>query len=572
MVSGRTLGLKPAELKALEKLKTQRIAADEVVGQSLANRLASLSADINRRIGVLIDRRGRITDVAVGDAARIWVPEFGRVRAGTGRLRGLRWVITHVTGEALTRDDLTDLLRLRFDMVVSIEAKSEGEAELYVAHLTAQKVADHKYELWKPQKISQITLNFQEWIEELEADLARSAQPERTKSSGGPRAILAYVQGFGSRNSEAVFRELKELARTAGVEVVGEEVQKRQKLDPNFVFGRGRMEDLVIQALEMDVEMIVFGQELSPAQMRGLSKATELKIIDRTQLILDIFAQHAKTREGKLQVELAQMRYLLPRLQGRHTALSRLAGGIGGRGPGETKLETDRRRVNQRIHLLDQRIEKLAKQRLTQRRKRQRNQVPVVGIVGYTNAGKSTLLNTLTGSDVIAENQLFATLDPTTRRLRFPEEREVVLADTVGFIQDLPPDLIRAFRATLEELAESQLLIHVVDISDPDAVEQISAVTKTLDDLELSGIPVVPVLNKVDQPHNNILRSALRHRYDAVCVSAIDAESLRPLIGKIGEQLFELKGEAQEQSVNEVRRFNWEDWEKRQEDWSPLQD
>ena len=571
MVTGRILGLKPADLKALDKLKTQRIDPDEVMGRSLADRMASLSAELNRRIGVLIDRRGRVTDVAVGDASRIWVPEFGRVRAGSGRLRGLRWVITHVTGEALTRDDLTDLLRLRFDMVLSIEAQTEGDAEVHVAHLRAKKVADHKYEIWKPQRISQLKIDFQEWIEELENDLSRSAKSERTKASDGPRAILAYVQNFGARDSEAVFREMKELARTAGVEVVGEELQKRQKLDPNYVFGRGRMEDLVIQALEMDVEMIVFGQELSPAQMRGLSKATELKIIDRTQLILDIFAQHAKTREGKLQVELAQMRYLLPRLQGRHTALSRLAGGIGGRGPGETKLEIDRRRVNQRIHLLDQRIEQLAKQRLTQRRKRQRNKVPVVGIVGYTNAGKSTLLNTLTGSEVIAENQLFATLDPTTRRLRFPEEREVVLADTVGFIQDLPPDLVRAFRATLEELSESQLLIHVVDISDPDAMEQISAVTETLDELELSDIPVVPVLNKVDQPHDNILRSALRHRYNAVCVSATQSETLRPLIGKIGEQLFPDNDE-QDEGAEEIRRFSWKDWKKRREEWSPLQD
>lgn len=572
MVTGRTLGLKPAELKALEKLKTQRIAPDEVLSKSLAERLGSLSAEINRRIGVLIDRRGRVTHVAVGDASRIWVPEFGRVRAGSERLRGLRWVITHVTGEALTRDDLTDLMRLRFDMVISIEAMSGGEAEIQVAHLRAQKVEDHKYEIWKPQRISQIKVDFQVWVEELEAELNRAVQSSSKKRGAGPRAILAYVQGYGSRDGDSVFREMKELARTAGVEVVSEELQKRQHPDPNYVFGRGRMEDLVIQALEMDVEMIVFGQELSPAQMRGLSRATELKIIDRTQLILDIFAQHAKTREGKLQVELAQMRYLLPRLQGRHTALSRLAGGIGGRGPGETKLETDRRRVNQRIHLLDQRIEQLAKQRLTQRRRRQRNQVPVVGIVGYTNAGKSTLLNTLTGSEVIAENQLFATLDPTTRRLRFPQEKEIVLADTVGFIQDLPPDLVRAFRATLEELAESQLLIHVVDISDPDAMDQITAVTETLDALELSNIPVVPVLNKVDQPHDNILRAALRHRYNAVCVSAIDAESLRPLIGKIGEHLFELKGEAQEQDLDTIRPFNWDDWKKRNEEWSPLQD
>jgi GTP-binding protein HflX len=323
---------------------------------------------------------------------------------------------------------------------------------------------------------------------------------------------------------------------------------------------------MMFQALQLDVEVIVFGCNLSAAQMREISNTTELKVLDRTQLILDIFAQHAKTREGKLQVELAQLQYRLPRLAGRHSALSRLAGGIGGRGPGETKLEIDRRRVKDRINLLEKKINGLAKHRDLQRRRRRRSEVPVVGIVGYTNAGKSTLLNALTGSDVLVENKLFATLDPTTRRLRFPEEREIVLADTVGFIRDLPPELIRAFRATLEELGEAHLLLHVVDVSDPAAEEHMMAVMKTLCELGIQETPVQLILNKSDRPHDEDMAGMYRKREDALCVSALDSRTLVPLVRSIGARLFDRAGEKTSPLPSVREHFE----RAKKPEWSPI--
>ncbi len=536
-IFGRTLGLKPAELKALKRLRTRKTNPSDVVGLPLARNLASLSRDLNRRIGVLLDRRGRVTHISVGDATRIWVPEFGRVRAGKGRLRGLRWVVTYLRGEPLTRDDITDLVRLRFDLIASIEACDDGLPGLvHMAHVAPYgKGTETRVD---PCSIHDLDMDFSAWVAELEADLAQSMPVGTEHRAGGPRAILAYVDVPGELSAKTVMPELRELARTAGLQVVAEEVQRRKAVDHRYVFGSGRIQELNLRALQMDAEIIVFGRELSSTQMRSMSTVTELKVIDRTQLILDIFAQHAKTREGKLQVELAQLKYLLPRLTGRRDALSRLAGGIGGRGPGETQLEIDRRRAKDRINLLDKKINHLSRQRETRRRQRRKNAVPVVGIVGYTNAGKSTLLNALTGSDVVAEDKLFATLDPTTRRLRFPEEREIVLADTVGFIRELPPDLAKAFRATLEELGDADLLLHVVDISDPAVVEQMEAVMDTLKSLELGEIPSVIVLNKTDRSHDEELRSALEVQWSAVSMSAMDRGTLAPLVGRLSLALF----------------------------------
>ncbi len=539
-IFGRTLGLKPAELKALKRLRTRKANGSDVLGLPLARSLASLSRDLNRRIGVLLDRRGRITHISVGDATRIWVPEFGRVRAGQGRLRGLRWVVTYLRGEPLTRDDITDLVRLRFDLIASIEACDDGLPGLvHMAHVAPYGQGTET--CLEPCSIHDLTIDFPLWVAELEAELARS-MPVGTKTrAGGPRAILAYVDVPGGLSAKTVMPELRELARTAGLQVVAEEVQRRKAVDHRYVFGSGRIQELNLRALQMDAEIIVFGRELSSTQLRSMSTVTELKVIDRTQLILDIFAQHAKTSEGKLQVELAQLKYMLPRLTGRREALSRLAGGIGGRGPGETKLEIDRRRAKDRINLLDKKIDHLSRQRETRRRQRRKNAVPVVGIVGYTNAGKSTLLNALTGSDVVAEDKLFATLDPTTRRLRFPEEREIVLADTVGFIRELPPDLVKAFRATLEELGDANLLVHVVDISGPAVVEQMEAVMDTLKTLELGDIPSVIVLNKIDRSHDEDLRLALEVQWSAVSMSAMDRDTLAPLVGRISLALFGFK-------------------------------
>ena len=301
------------------------------------------------------------------------------------------------------------------------------------------------------------------------------------------------------------------------------------------------MEELLIRAMRLGADLIVFDTELSPTQVRSLSDATELKVIDRPQLILDIFAQRAQSSEGKLQVELAQLKYLLPRLmQGQNSAFSRLAGGIGGRGPGETKLETDRRRVRDKITHLEKQVEGLRKQRQQRRKGRLRKDVPIISLVGYTNAGKSTLLNTLTQSKVYAEKKMFATLDPTSRRLRLPIEQEVIINDTVGFIRDLPETLVAAFRATLEEIADSDLLIHVVDASSEQATAHIASVDKILTDLELNEIPRLIVLNKADLLDETSLEALQRQisldkGIESVSISAIQPKTLKPLVDKIGE-------------------------------------
>ena len=490
---------------------------------------------------MLLDRRGRVGAVAVGDASRIWVPEFGRMRAGTDRLRGLRWVATHVTGDdPLTRDDLIDLVRLRLDMSIALSVGEGGRPGLvHLAHVSPLGGDGDPYTFLEPCNLHDLDLDFRVFVSELEADLSRAVRAStKTAGDGAHRALLAYMQLPGEPQAESVLYELRELARTAGLTVVAEEVQRRQMADHRYVFGQGRLEEMMLRALQLEAEVVVFGQDLTPAQMRAISTATELKVIDRTQLILDIFAQHATSREGKLQVELAQLRYLLPRLHGRHTALSRLAGGIGGRGPGETKLEIDRRRVKDRIHNFEKKINELSKQRETRRRQRKRHDVPVVGIVGYTNAGKSSILNELTGSKVLAENKLFATLDPVSRRLRFPEEREIVIIDTVGFIRDLPPDLMHAFRSTLEEIGDANLLLHVVDVADPEAETQIREVVETLEALDLGDIPRLLVLNKSDLEHPEKWRAVLEERQGALAVSAMKKETLRPLIARMAVELF----------------------------------
>jgi GTP-binding protein HflX len=361
---------------------------------------------------------------------------------------------------------------------------------------------------------------------------------------GRDRAVVVHVvctsddgRGRGEpANPVARVAELRELCRTAGLQVLDVISQRRTQLDPRTLLGKGKLDEVVLRALQYDATVLVFDPELSPAQARTISDATTLKVIDRTMLILDIFAQHAKSRDGKMQVELAQLKYTLPRLIEKNTMMSRLTGGIGGRGPGETKLEINRRRARERITLLQRQIENLSSERHERRKLRQRRALPVVGIVGYTNAGKSTLLNTLTHSEVLVENKLFATLDPTSRRMRFPDERELIVTDTVGFIRDLPQDLVTAFRATLEELAQADLLLHVLDASDPAMAEQQRSVEKILFELELSDKPRLLVFNKIDRLDAEGF-AALPYDREAVALSAIEPESVRPLLLAIDEAL-----------------------------------
>jgi GTPase len=332
-------------------------------------------------------------------------------------------------------------------------------------------------------------------------------------------------------------RELERLAHTAGLTVVERVLQKRRELDGRTVMGEGKLEELVIRSMHLGADVMILDRELSPSQLRNIAEQTDMKVLDRTQLILDIFAQHAKSREGKLQVELAQLRYRMPRLQIMPTAMSRLTGGIGGRGPGETKLEINRRRAGERVTRLERELEELSQNRGTRRGKRGRSGIPVVSIVGYTNAGKSTLLNRMTNSDVLAEDKLFATLDPTTRRLRFPEQREIVLSDTVGFIEDLPKTLVKAFASTLEELAEADLLLHVLDASDADVEHHRVAVEQILTELELADTPQLLVWNKVDAAAASGV-DELVEQHGGFAISAQSGTGLAALLLEIERRLF----------------------------------
>ncbi|MDQ6786193.1 MAG: GTPase HflX [Acidobacteriota bacterium] len=549
-VTGFTQGLKQNQLRRIEKLSTRRVAPEQIVSPELARQLTEISHETGRQIGVLINRKGQVEYVMVGTAKRIEMPDFGRARVSDERFRGLRCIHTQLSGEKLTQDDLTDLALLRLDLMASIQVDRQTGLpnNVYSAHLvptTAEKLETESktlpYEFLQPTIPAHLNANFLSLINSLETEMARNRQTARHQKTNRDRVILVSVTTGQMSEAEESLAELEELALSAETVVLDKIIQRRPKIDSKTVLGQGKLEELLIRAMRLGADLIVFDRELSPAQVRSLSEATELKVIDRPQLILDIFAQRAQSSEGKLQVELAQLKYLLPRLvQGQNSAFSRLAGGIGGRGPGETKLETDRRRVRDKISHLERQVENLRTQRQQRRKERTRRRLPIISLVGYTNAGKSTLLNTLTDSHVYAEKKMFATLDPTSRRLRLPIEREIIINDTVGFIRDLPDTLVAAFRATLEEISDSDLLIHVVDASSPQANAQIESVEKILGSLELNRIPRLIVLNKSDLLDDDSLNALQRSLLfdkgsESVAISAIQSQTLKPLIEKIGE-------------------------------------
>jgi GTPase len=530
-VTGNTQGLKASEIKALERLYRRRVAPTDVVSPELATQLALLTAELHRQVGLLIDRRGAIQHVMVGDASKIVLPDFGRIRGGSGRFRGLRLVHTHLRGESLTRDDLTDLALLRLDAVAAITVDATGRPlKVFLAHMQPDGPA---IELPAESPHAPKT-NFIELIARVEQQFGRAHRVAAT-DRGKDRALLVHVDIGRSRDSDARVAELRELCRTAGVKVLDVIVQRRPEADPKYLVGRGKLDEILLRAMQLGAELVIFDPDLTPGQARAISDATEVKVIDRTMLILDIFAQHASSRDGKLQVELAQLRYTIPRLIEKNTMMSRLTGGIGGRGPGETKLEINRRRARDRIHLLEKRLDDLADDRRLRRRRRGERDVPVIAICGYTNAGKSTLLNSLTEGDALAADKLFATLDPISRRLRFPQEREVVITDTVGFIRDLPKELVAAFRATLEEMEDADLLVHVVDASDPDRDQHIRAVDEILSDLGLAEKPRIIVFNKADKIDETDADALARSGF---VVSALDRATFGPLLLAIERALW----------------------------------
>jgi len=413
-----------------------------------------------------------------------------------------------------------------------LEVRQDGSAgKLHIAHLVPENPTGDYWQIMKPAEPHLLTINFLSFIAELEDEFTKKQKIR--KIDAGERAILLRVEKNPLADAQASLDELAQLASSCGVEVFDAQIQYRPQPDPKFMAGRGKLAEVSLRATQIGANMLIFDHELTPAQMRSISDFTGLKILDRTQIILDIFARRAHTREGKIQVELAQLKYLLPRLAHRDDSLSRLAGGIGGVGPGETKLEIDRRRIRERISRLQKDLKAITKSRSERRGKRQKSGLPVISIVGYTNAGKSTLINTLTKSAVLVEDKLFATLDTKSARLRFPRDTEAIITDTVGFIRNLPAELLSAFRATLDELQEADMLLHVIDVSNNQFEDQIAAVEKILEELEINNKPAIRVFNKADRfPDKDLLKN-LSTRFDAIAISALDKTTLFALLEKI---------------------------------------
>ena len=545
---GNIGGLKASHIRKLGNLYRRRLPPQFLITFELARDIIRLSHDIRRQIGLLINRQGKIPYVIVGDHQKIVIPDISDYRVAPGRLRGLRCIHTHLDNEPLTTDDLTDLALLRLDIMAAITMTETGYFhKAHVGYILPKSPYGKPFQILNPLNPGDLNIECLELIRSLEAELAQVTSLHKG-DAGKERALLVSVTTAYRKTAMSSMEELEDLAISSNIEVVEKMLQLRRKINSKFLMGPGKLQELIVFALQKGATLIIFDQELNPSQIRSITDQIDLKVIDRTQLILDIFAQRAQTKEGKLQVELAQLKYLLPRLIAKNTAMSRLTGGIGGRGPGETKLEINRRRVRDRIKRLENDLELVRKQRKQQKSKRNKKDLPVISIIGYTNAGKSTLLNTLTKSHVRTENRLFATLDPSSRRLKFPKDIEVIITDTVGFIKNLPKDLIVAFRATLEELEGADLLLHIIDISNPRFKDQIKSVEKILFDLNLDDIPLIRVLNKKDLVDKKTTQKLSRD-FDATAISAKEKSTMMPLIKKMKHSIHRHKDNTVEMNL-----------------------
>ena len=537
---GNTSGLKSSQVKALKALYDRRLPQARFLTPELARRLTEAARDCGRQVGLVVDRMGFVRKVLVGDAHQVFIPDLGRARAGSGRFRGLRLIVGQLRGEGLTKDNLTDLTLLSLDAVIVVNAGTDGlPGAVEWAHMLPPEEATE--EIWRKEArpgVHHWEDDFIAFINELESRFARS---DRLRDVDGRQKAILVGVGLGRDGQFArqSLEELERLADTAGLDVVDTVLQMRRKPDGRTLIGKGKLSDVLLRSMHLGAEVLVFDRELAPSQLRNIATETELSVLDRTQLILDIFAQRATTKEGKLQVELAQLRYRKPRLAIMPTAMSRLTGGVGSRGPGETKLEINRRRADERLTRIARELKKLGKHRGMRRDRRRKVGLPMVSIVGYTNAGKSTLLNRMTRSEVDARDALFATLDPTSRRLRFPGEREVILTDTVGFIRALPKELVEAFRSTLEEVVEADLLIHVVDGSSEEFAVHMRSVDEVLARLGVAETPTLVVFNKIDAVEPARLEALQAAHPEALFCSAHSGEGLGRLMVAVERALWQ---------------------------------
>ncbi len=558
----KSKGLKKSEIRQLNRLLTQRIPADKILTIELADSVAELSNSIGQPVSLVVNRRGHVVNVTVGQPSDVNMPELRGVRVGPGRLCGHRIIHTHLSkgnsGDAKNgpnKESLQCLARNRLDLLAQIEVNPEGTFSrsrgeqakmadvIHIAHLLPGRDSEGKiWKLLQPETARRAQEeDFEALITALE-DEFRKVAPGLPVAEGEERAVLVglVTDGENSWQVEDDLDELAQLGRTAGATICERLTQTRPQPDPRFFLGSGKVQELALMVQEMGANLVIVDQELTANQQRTLEEVVGVKVIDRTELILDIFAQRALTREGKLQVELAQLKYLLPRLIGKGLTLSRLGGGIATRGPGETKLEIDRRRIRERINSLEKETERIRSHRETQRRRRNDDNLPVVALTGYTNSGKSTLLNALTKSNAVVEDKLFATLDPTTRRTTLPDHSPVLLTDTVGFIKKLPTSLVAAFRATLEEVAVADVLIHVVDASHPNVSEHIASVYDVLSELGAVDKPLITVLNKADLVRKEDLTFLVAQVPSPVIVSATKRVGLGSLLTIIQDVLQEV--------------------------------
>ncbi len=550
-IYGNISGLNAIQTKSLERLYLRRIDPPLISSHPFNRELCSLSQELGRKVGVLVNRKGVIEYVIVGEEQLILIPNLKLGIIPPGEFRGLRLLRTFSKGDPINPQDLSDLALLHLDLVLKVEFAEDGfPGNSYLVHLKPDNEEGEAYQYYPAVPAGKLDLNFLELIRGLEEVFARSRLKQKSRNQEGVilvKVVLSKKKGarVDRLQIEQEINELAALSESAGAKVLDRMTQQRETYHSQFLIGRGKLEELTVRAMQLGADTLVYDHELSPAQVNAIEDYSGLKVIDRTQLILDIFAQRAQSREGKIQVELAQYRYLLPRLVGKGTEMSRLAGGIGTRrGPGETKLEADRRRIKARISHLERELDQVRRSRSQRRQLRQRRQVPIVSIVGYTNTGKSTLINSLTNSKVRAENRLFATLDPSSRRIRFPAERELIITDTVGFIRKLPKELLQTFRATLEELQDADLLLHIADAGSPEMEGQIATVEKILSELDLGEKPVVLVLNKTDLV-DEAARAVLQRNYPgSVSISALDRNTFLPMLLLIEEKLWSCRTEA----------------------------
>ena len=545
VIVGNIQFLRSSQREQVDKLQAVQMG-ERVVSLAVAQQLCALASSSGRMIGLLVQRQGDVSHVIVGDSTHMYLPDIGRLRASAKRLRALRLIVAKPCHDKPQRspytvqaDLLGDLQTLQLDAVVQIEAWHQHPKRIawaVLAQRSGEATTQLTYHMQQANRVCDLQLTTAELVSQ--AQEALPASREIAQSSRAV-ALLVGVYQQPKRIWQSWIAELQELARCADVNVTATVVQQRKQLDPRTLMGKGKVQEVALQALYAGADLLIFDCELSPAQLSAICELTDLKVIDRTMLILDIFARHATSSAGRLQVQLAQLRYCLPRLSAKQSGLSRLTGGIGGQGPGETKLEIDRRRVQTRIAKISKQIAKLSSQRKLIAQRRQSRQFPTVALVGYTNAGKSTLINALAHAHLHTQDKPFATLDTTARKWHLPQGFNAILMDTVGFIRHLPAGLLTAFKATLEHLHEADMLLHVVDASNPSCHSHIKAVNSILQQMQLHDKKTLLVFNKIDQlaedqcAHERFL--SLPH---AMHVSAATRQGLDTLAQRCGAVLF----------------------------------